>query len=164
MRRFVTVAVSLLVVSLAVAGTAWVAPRWTKSVGLDFWNLGAEKSRLETALAEQEDWDSAGEEVRRRGEVVDGIAANWCDGRLTLPEAVDAVSAVVRTSPDWFDQARFYYEARGLPPTATDRDVVTWYLRVKLESMLARVEHTGDLSRAAVLAARLAQFDAEVRG
>lgn len=164
MRRFVTVLVGLLVVLVAVAGAAWAAPEWTRTVGLDFWNLGAEKSRLESELVENQEWETTSEQARRRGEVVDGIAAAWCDGRLTLPEAVEAVSAVVRTSPDWFDQSRFSYHPQGLPPTATDRDVVIWYLRIKLETMRVSAEHAGDLSRAATITARVAQFDAEVRG
>ena len=164
MRRFVTVLVGLFVASLGVAGTAWAAPHWTKTVGLDFWNLGAEKSRLATAAVEQEELESACEQARRRLEVMDGIAADWADGRITLPEAVDAVTAVVRLSPDWFDRARVVYHVQGISPTATDRDVVVWYLRTKLALMREAAERGGDPSREALLAARLVQLDAELRG
>ena len=145
MRRFVTVLVALFVVSLGVAGTAWAAPRWTRTVGLDVWNLGAEKTSLERARAEHEEWEGACEQARRRLEVMEGIVADWADGRLALPETIDAVLAVVRSSPEWCDRARVVYQVDGLPPTATDRDVVVWYLRVKLALMRNSAEEAGQL-------------------
>jgi hypothetical protein len=164
MRRFAVIPAVLVCVATVFVSASYAAPDWTRAAGLDFWNLGNEQANLRTAAERERDLDALTDTARRRGEVLDGLAADLCDGRATLAESVEAVLALAQTDPEWFAGVGDEYRQRGFVGlTATDRDVAAQYLFVRIEGMRWTAEQLGDVSRAAAVSARVAQLADELR-
>jgi hypothetical protein len=164
MRRCANVPAALLGLILPAASIAYAAPEWTRSAGLDFWNQGREAARLRASNDARRELDEQAVHVGRRIEATNHIAESLCEGRRTLNEAVDASSAIAETFPDWFAVMRSDYRTNGfVSSTATDRDVLTCYLFLKIESMRWTAEQLGDVSRAVYLSDRLAELKHEVQ-
>jgi hypothetical protein len=145
-------------------GFARVAPDWTHANGLDFWNLGNDKASLSNEIDEGRNWDNALELVQRRREATVSIAYRLCEGSITLDEAVDSITALAQTLPDWLPALRVSYRETGaIPQTATERDVVTCYLLITIRGMLHAAESLNETSRAAFLSASITRLDEEVR-
>jgi hypothetical protein len=164
MRRFTTVPGYFLCSALVVAAVAGAAPRWTRSVGLDFWNVRTDEDRLRKATDERCEWDFQRERVLERCAVSEHIATGLCEDRITFAEALKSITALAQASPDWFAQLRYSYRSQGwVPPRATERDVMIRYLITRVESILSSAEQLGDSSRAAFLATRLARLTEEAQ-
>src|SRR5262245_32455480 len=162
MRRFATVLAVVLGVAALFGGVSQAAPEWTRTAGLDFWNLSAEREQFRASAEREEDLTARHETARRRGEVAEGIAASLCDGTRTLAEAVERVKALADADPEWFAELTYNYRAAGrVAPTATDRDVAICYLFIKIDGMQYAAEQVGDVSRAAFISDRLNQLHAE---
>ena len=70
MRRGTTVPLALVCLSVTVAGLAVAAPRWTRASGLDFWNFGTEKARLQAATEERRELDESCASLQQRVEAM----------------------------------------------------------------------------------------------
>jgi hypothetical protein len=147
MRRFAPVALGLLG-ALFVVGA------------LHARNADAERANLERATERYAELAERADALRHRRAATDDIAGALCAGRATTSEAVEALAEHARTAPDWLAQLRGTYGLCDATP-ATDRALLVRYLRQKVEYQLHVAELEGDVTRAAAIAARLAQFDAE---
>ncbi|QJW98877.1 hypothetical protein [Frigoriglobus tundricola] len=128
-------------------------------VVMEFGTLAEDSASLRYLTAEDQKWDDELELARGRETVSRDIATALCEDRITVTEAIDSVMSLAGDSPDWVAQLRSRYSRYGfVPPTATDRDVMTQYLRVHIESMKCSAESTDDRPRAALLSACLAHF------
>jgi hypothetical protein len=142
----------------------WIAPAWAQANGLDFWNLGNEQALLRSEINEGRSWDNAHEQVQRRREATQHIVQRLCEGGITLNEALDATSAMAQTYPGWLASLKVSYSnGRVLPPTATDRDVLTCYLLTTIKGKLLTAEELNETSRSAFLSACLARLTKEAR-
>jgi hypothetical protein len=96
-------------------------------------------------------------------EVAEHIAAALCEGHLTLSEAIEGITTLAGTAPEWFAQLRdSYYTHVVVSSTAIDRDVVFRYLLLKIEMMRLSAELQGDTTRAIAISARLVQLEGEL--
>jgi hypothetical protein len=164
MRRFATGIVALLCVVFAFAGLTQAAPEWTHDNGLDFWNLGKVQAQLRETAEEKQDLEERVAAERKRIEVATNIASSLCDGHLTLNEALNALCDLARSDSDWLAATRLIYgEAQGISAAATDREVMSRYLLIKIRWMQSCADQSGDASRAAFLSARHASIEEEIR-
>ena len=160
MRSFAVPLSAIACLAFGLTGASFVAPEWTKKAGLDVWNFDEQKNRLEVAGEEARRLDAVSERFAVRSAVSQSLASDLCQERITLDEALDVLAAIARNDPDWFATLRSgLCLSAYLPQTAADRDVLTHYLRGKIESMQWDAMHLGDPSRAAVIRERLVRFD-----
>ena len=125
----------------------------------EFGAMAEDSARLQYLSSEDEKWETELELTRGRETTTRDIGAALCDNRLTLTEAIDAVMALAEDSPDWIEQLRGRYCSYGfLLPTATDREVMTRYLRVHIEAMKSVAESAGESTRVVAFSAHLAHL------
>jgi hypothetical protein len=88
MRRFLILTLSLICVTLVATGVSAVAPKWTHSVGLDFWNAPNERIRLRNALDEGRSLDSRSEQnfqwIRCSEHISGAFVAQECVSPMSL--------------------------------------------------------------------------------
>jgi hypothetical protein len=161
MPQFALAPAAVIGLLFSFAGLSLVAPQWMRDVGLDFWNNGAEEARLRAGIEESRHREEVREQTQRRIALMNAVATDLCDGHIQFDEAICRLEAMVEHSPDWFTTIRDLYCGSYLPPTSTDRDVLTCYLRIKLEWLHSTAEQRGDVSRAAFIRARLDHFNDE---
>ena len=160
MRRPAIIPLVLICATVVFAGVTQATPEWSKAAGLDFWNLGHEEAQRRAVTTQGEQLNAQCERVLRRMEAVEHIAAALCEGHLTLSEAIEGITTLAGTAPEWFAQLRdSYYTHVVVSSTAIDCDVVFRYLLLKIEMMRLSAELQGDTTRAIAISARLVQLE-----
>ena len=163
MRRFVTVPAVLLCAALAFAGIAQFAPEWIRANGLDFWNVQDVQTQLRDITEQTRELEYRDVTERQRDSIATNIAASLCDGYLTLNEALSALHQLARNSPEWITKMRLSYrDTQDLPVTASDGEVLSCFLLIKIKALCIAAEVAGDVSRADFLATRLTSFEEEL--
>ena len=164
MRSVATVSTVLLGVAAIFGGVSQAAPEWTRIVGLDFWNLSAERATIRANTEREQELSATSATERRRAEVTDGLVVSLCDGTMTLAEAVDRVKALATVNPEWFTRIGDQYRrVQRVAPNATDRDIALCYLFIKMDTLRCAEELRGNPSRAAFISARAVQLNEELR-
>lgn len=162
MRQLILHPVTLIGQTLAVIVFAWASPTWTRDLGLDFWNVDRVTRQYGIHQQTDRELNRLLQHTHRRIEATDRIALNLCDDRIELDQAVDALTSMARSDPEWLARLRYNYGvARYVSPTASDRDVLCWYLYVKLHMFRETARYFGDASRATVISERLARLERE---
>jgi hypothetical protein len=163
MPRFTTVLVALIVVAVALVSIAKVAPEWSHTIGLDFWNSDADVPDMRSLAEAGRDIDDRVAAQHKRAGLTADIARDLCEDRITFTEAIDTLCAIAETSRQWVSDLRVSYSSDYLSATATDRDVMVCYLLLKIKAMRILAEKQGDTAQAAFLSARLTRLEEEIR-
>lgn len=160
MRRAAAVPVFLL--ALASAGFA-AAPQWARAVGLDFWKLRDDESDLATALDQGKQLDLVAQDWKRRSAYSEQVADAWCNGQISLSEAVDQVAEGTHASPEWFAQVKVIcLNAEVVQADASDHDFHVAYLIIKVMMLRRIADLNGDAARVAFLETCKARLGAEL--
>jgi hypothetical protein len=86
-----------LALTLTVAHT--LAPRWSRKVGLDIWNLNAAVSNLQTVRDAADRLRVQEEQLRQEFELADGLTALLATGNLSLAAATDLLQPSLQSRP-----------------------------------------------------------------
>jgi hypothetical protein len=147
MRCFACVPVILLGVAMTFAGASYAAPDWTRTTGLDFWNIGSEEESLRSALERSDEIASREHRETLRQEMAEQLAARLLAGE-PLAELTDELEAFTReVRQEWFQSVRLHTQAAEL---LSDREVVALYLISKVKLAVE-----ADPTRLAEVSARL---------
>ncbi len=76
-----------------------IAPRWTKQVGLDLWNLAAVCEERRATDEETIEVQAKQERMFHQIALTDNVALRVIDGSLTLAAAVDELEPLFRDQP-----------------------------------------------------------------
>jgi hypothetical protein len=77
-----------------------IAPEWSRSAGLDVWNLPSANAQLRTAAEQEQEVLAFGERCARRREAATQIAARLASGAITLAVATDEIMEVFHEAPE----------------------------------------------------------------
>jgi hypothetical protein len=163
MYRFTPIRVVLVVLTVVLVSVAVAVPEWTHAVGLDFWKWERQDFDMRSLAEQGRDMDERAAVQHRRSALTTEIAQSLCAARITFNEAVESLTALAETSPDWVANLRLTYCGNRLPSRSPDRTVMICYLLLRIKSLQLAAEQTGDTQRAELLAERLMFFEKEAR-
>jgi hypothetical protein len=162
MRRIVILPSIVFCATLVLVGLDQIAPRWTKKVGLDFWNVGNLAGRLKDEETTGKRLDYELELGLMRREELDRIALAVCEFRMTLDEAIELMIPITQSHPAWRNRLQVDRNLRSLS-VSSERDLAAYYLWLNVHVMLDTANILGDETRAAAVAKRLAHLEIEIR-
>jgi hypothetical protein len=157
MTRWILALLALVVGTLT--AVARVDPRWTREVGLDFWNLADATAWRRAEEARTQELTALLEQGRQRREVLNSIAARLVGGQINLTQASEEVERLAATDDEWFATLA---DAFGYGEVST-REVTARFLLTRVRTQVRAAEQSGQHAQAALVAARLAELEAESR-
>jgi hypothetical protein len=162
MRRVAILPSIVLGISVVLVGIDQIAPRLTKRVGLDFWNLGNLSRCLKDEDTRYRRLDREHEQGFMRREEVDRIALAVCERRMALAEAIELMIPIAQSHTAWSIRLQIDSEFRDISASG-DRDLAIYYLWANIQGMLETANAVGDEIHAATIAKRLAHLEIEIR-
>jgi hypothetical protein len=136
-------ATALLGLLLAIATAEILIPQWPRRLGLDIWNWGEVRAEVRQHEQEAAAVEAHRVQLRREVEIANHIAAKLIAGQITLVEAIDELSPILR------HRIGFEHAWPNDPPP-TFRHSVARYAITRVEAEL-----TNDPARQAEVVGRL---------
>jgi hypothetical protein len=101
----------LLGIGAGLVSCSALAPDWSRRVGLDVWNMGAEEQNYRSAVERKEYLGATGDEHIARRAAARSVALKLIDGSETLSAAADQLSAIFRPDRGWCVALELHYPA-----------------------------------------------------